>query len=159
MHNITTNLHIYTLKCAKSATFTLTPSLTPYTSTYYAMYNYTRAKNLPYTTEALHLQCPIKVVHEIQNYIPEHKRLNKDNTSINRMCNTSTAHGKDKSRILQWWYFGMQPTFTPYRIPHNNTRKRLQIQLIISLYIMYTRIAAKSKEFRFIYCTLCQFCA
>lgn len=46
MHNLTTNLHIYTLKSANSATPTLNPPLTPYLSPYYLLHKYTKAKNL-----------------------------------------------------------------------------------------------------------------
>ena len=46
MHNITTNLHIYALKSAKSATPTLIHPLTPYLSPYYNLHKYTEAKNL-----------------------------------------------------------------------------------------------------------------
>ena len=41
MHNITTNLYIYALKSANSATPTLIPPLTPYLSPRYDMHKYT----------------------------------------------------------------------------------------------------------------------
>lgn len=47
MHNLTTNLHIYTLKSAKSATPTLITPLTPYLSTPYDLHKYTELKNIP----------------------------------------------------------------------------------------------------------------
>ena len=46
MQRLTTNMHIYTLKSANSATPTLTTPLTPYHSPYYLLHKYTEAKNL-----------------------------------------------------------------------------------------------------------------
>ena len=44
MHNITTNVHIYALKRAKSATFPLTNPLTHYNTTLYDLHKYTEVK-------------------------------------------------------------------------------------------------------------------
>ena len=46
MQRLTTNMHIYTLKSANSATPTLTTPLTPYHSPHYDLHKYTEAKNL-----------------------------------------------------------------------------------------------------------------
>ena len=42
-------VYIYALKSAKSAANILIRLITPYSSTHYAMYKYTRVKNLPIT--------------------------------------------------------------------------------------------------------------
>ena len=46
MQRLTTNMHIYALKSANSATPTLNPHLTPYHSTRYDLHKYTQPKNL-----------------------------------------------------------------------------------------------------------------
>ena len=46
MRNLTTNLYIYALKSANSATPTLIPPLTPYHSLRYDLHKYTESKNL-----------------------------------------------------------------------------------------------------------------
>ena len=81
-------------------------------------------------------------------------------------------HEKDKSRNLQWWLFskgsqfcsggnlGMQPTLIRLQISYNNTLQKLyKDSIIICYYIRYVRNQPKSKEIRFIYCTLSRFCA
>ena len=144
------------------------------------MYKYSRAKNLPYF---ITLQCPISVVHEIQNCIPEHKRRIKTIKHITDIStlkqyppiteyehtrNTYQARTRNKGHtntkkinhtfvvvVILECSLHLHPT--EYHITtHANGYK---YSIIISIYIMYTRIAAKSKEIRFIYCTLCQFCA
>ena len=67
---MTINLHIYTLKCAKSATFPLITPLTPYHSTRYDLYKYTESKNLLNNTKLNHEQkfsLPVFPIYE--NYL------------------------------------------------------------------------------------------
>ena len=111
MHNITTNLHIYTLKCANSAAFPLTPPLTPYLSTSYPMYKYSRAKNLPHTTitKYYHYSVPNahtkhKRLNRTKSYYRIYPHLNNIHTSTHTnthgtLPGTDTAHGAKVVRI------------------------------------------------------------
>ena len=79
MHNITTNLHIYTLKSANSAVFPLTPPLTPYHSPRCDLYKYTEVKISSYHRKLITEQkfslpvLPIlktKTRHKVFRYLP-----------------------------------------------------------------------------------------
>ena len=70
MQRLTTNLHIYALKSAKSVTFPLTQPLTLYLSNTYAMYKYTESKNLLNNTKLNHEQkfsLPVLPIYENLN--------------------------------------------------------------------------------------------
>ena len=92
-----------------------------------------------------------KIAHKSSSiYRQQHTTRNKGHTNAKKINHVICSGGN----------FGNVAYIIRLQIPYNNTLQKLyKGSIIICYYIMYARIAAANKDIRFIYCTLCQFCA
>lgn len=149
MHNLTTNLHIYTLKSAKSATPTLIQPLTPYHSPCYDLHKYTESKNLLNNTKLNHEQKfspPVPPIYEnlnsLQSFRPPSHLWNKSATLYNKtllVFKVFVCGGGDSVLIKATWHATPHNNRTAHHQARRNTTK-----VVIIAYSDY--IAARRKD-------------